>query len=199
MVSPQDSTFIAGTYILQAAASDSGGVDEVEFLVDDGPVGIGTIGTSVYELSWSSAALPAGTWHSLYARATDVTGNVGYSDTVRVAVTGARELDVFHGTFPVQAGHYVWLVFDGASGDSLVGDARVSGTGSLSDFFWCDSTNFVLFQNNQAFTALDRQQNLTTVSVAAAVPAAGNYSIVFNNGSTSPRTLWARFVLRRRS
>ena len=116
-----------------------------------------------------------------------------------MAVTGARELDVFHGAFTVQAGHYVWLVFDGTTGDSVVGDARVSGTGSLTDFFWCDSTNFELFRSGQGFTALDRQQNQTGVSVAAAVPSAGNYSVVFSNGGTGPRTIWARFVLRRRS
>lgn len=199
MVSPQDSTFVAGTITLKAAASDSGGINQVQFVVDGASVGTGSAGVSGYELSWSSTVLPAGTWHSLYAQATDLTGNVGYSDTVRVAVTGARELDVFHGTFKVSAGHYVWLVLDGLAGDSLVGDARVSGTGTLTDFFWCDSTNFELFRNGQGFTALDRQQNQTDVSVASAVPAPGNYSVVFNNTSTSPRTVWARFVLRRRS
>jgi hypothetical protein len=116
-----------------------------------------------------------------------------------VAVTGAREFDVFHGTFKVAAGQYVWLVFNGTAGDSLVGEARVSNTGALSDFFWCDSANFELFQNSQGFTALDRQQNQTDVSVAAMVPASGNYSIVFENAGTGYRAVWARFVLRRRS
>jgi hypothetical protein len=199
MVTPQDSTFIAGALTLKATAYDSGGIDTVQFVVDGVPVGTGTPGSGGYELYWNSATLPAGTWHSLYARATDLSGNTGYSDTVRVAVTGARELDVFHGTFKVAAGQHVWLVFNGTAGDSLVGEARVSNTGALSDFFWCDSANFELFRNNQGFIALDRQQNQTDVSVAAMVPASGNYSIVFDNAGTGYRAVWARFVLRRRS
>jgi hypothetical protein len=198
MVVPQDSTIVLGTIVLNAAAFDSGGIASVNFLVDDSVVGTGTPDGSNYQMIWSSAALPMNTWHRFYARATDLANNVGYSDTVRAVSAGSRELDVFHGSFSLVTGHYTWVEFDAVVGDSLVGEARISSGSNLTDFFWCDSANFVLFQNQQSFTAFDRQPNQSAVAVSAPVPAAGNYKIVFSNGTSGIKTIWARFVIRRR-
>jgi hypothetical protein len=197
MVFPQDSAFVTGALVLQAAATDSGGISKVEFLVDNDVVGTGALGLNTYELSWNSAALPLNTWHAVSARATDLAGNVGFSDTSHIMAAGAQELDVYHGSFGVPAGYFVWLPFDAIAGDSLLGDVQVANGGTLSDFFWCDSANFVLYRNHQTFTPLDRQQNQTAATVAAAVPTPGNYAIVFGNSAGATRTLWVRFSLRR--
>jgi len=197
MLSPLDSALVGGIVTLRASAFDSSGVSKVEFLIDTGVVGTATLVSGNYELAWNSASFPAGTWHSVHARGTDFASNIGYSDTVQVVVAGATEIDVLHGEFTVPAGNYVWLPFPVASGDSLVGDAWVTNGTTLSDFFWCDSANFVLFQGQQSFTALDRQQNLAVISVASLAPAAGTYDMVFRNTSTAAKTVWARFSLRR--
>ena len=197
MLSPADSALVNGTVTLRASAFDSTGVAKVEFLVDTSLVGTASLVGGNYELAWSSSAFTAGTWHSVYARGTDLAGNVGYSDTVHVVTSGVSEIDVLHGKFTIPAGHYVWIPFPVASGDSLVGDARVTDGTVLSDFFWCDSANFVQFQNHQTFTALDRQQNHATLSVSSLAPAAGTYDMVFDNAATAAKTVWARFSLRR--
>jgi hypothetical protein len=197
MLSPLDSALVSGIITLRASASDSTGVSKVEFLVDTGLVGTATPTGGNYELAWNSSAFPAGSWHSVSARGTDLAGNVGYSDTVQVLTAGAAEIDVLHGELIIPANTYVWLSFVVASGDSLIGDARVTNGTPLSDFFWCDSANFALFQAQQTFTALDRQQNLAMVSVASLAPAAGTYDMVFRNTTTGPKTVWARFSLRR--
>jgi hypothetical protein len=199
MLNPLDSALVNGVVTLRASAFDSTGVSKVEFLVDTSLVGTAVLVSGNYELAWNSSVFPAGTWHLAYARGTDLAGNVGYSDTVQVVTTGVAEIDVLHAEFTVPAGNYVWLTFSVASGDSLIGDARVTNGTTLSDFFWCDSANFALFQSQQNFTALDRQQNVATVSVASLAPVAGTYDMVFGNTSTGAKTVWARFSLRRHS
>jgi hypothetical protein len=197
MLSPLDSALVNGIVTLRASAFDSGGVSKVEFLVDTGLVGTATPVSGNYDLAWNSSVFPPGTWHSVYARGTDMAGNVGYSDTIQVVTAGAAEIDVLHGSFTIPAGNYLWLPFTVVAGDSLVGDARVTNGTVLSDFFWCDSANFTLFQAHQSFTALDRQQNLATINVASLAPAAGTYDMVFSNTTTADKTVWARFSLRR--
>ena len=199
MVTPRDSSILRGTMTLQADATDSSGIRSVEFLVDGDSVGPGVMGSDHYECEWNSTQPAANTWHTISARATDSAGNVGFSDSVRVLVTGSYEFDVSHGMFSVPAQSLVCLPMSPLGGDSLVGDAQVVGPEQISDFFWCDTTNFEFFMRGQSFTCFDRQSQVTAVHVASNVPVTGRYYLVFRNLGAAPAAVWARFVLRRRS
>jgi hypothetical protein len=199
MIAPRDSTVVSGIVTLEASAADTSGVISLQFLVDDSVIGDGTEYGGVYELSWNTAGLNERSAHRVYARAADLYDNVGYSDTSRVTVITAHDIDVYHGEINVPSGQYVGRSFGANEGDSLLGDARVLNGVTLADFFWCDLTNYQEFQRHQSFTALDRQQSVANITVAGRVAATGTYYLVFDNNAGTTRSLWARFLLRRRT
>jgi hypothetical protein len=199
MVSPRDSSLISGSISLKANAIDTGGVKTLEFLVDDAVVGSGAPYGNEYSFNWTTAGLTDFSTHRIYARASDVANNTGYSDTVLVTVLTASDLNVYHGSVSLPAGDYWQVSFRPANGDSLLGDARVAGGGAISDFFWCDSVNFRQFQSGQNFSSYDRQQNQTSVFVTNRVNFDSRGYIVIRNTSSSDREIWVRFRLRRRT
>jgi chitodextrinase len=77
-------TISKGTTVsVTASASDAGGVSSVQFLVDGASAG--TDNSSPYTYSWNTSSLSLGS-HTLQAKATDASGNVGTSSTVTVTV-----------------------------------------------------------------------------------------------------------------
>jgi len=197
MVAPQDSSIVSGQVSLEASAFDSIGVQKVEFLVDGVLSDSGILSGANYTSTWNTAGLAEHSEHTISARASDLSGNIGYSDTVYVTV-GVRDIDILHSSFTVGAHQYRYVPFTAAAGDSVLGDFRVLNSARLPDFFWCDAANLSLFQQGQAFTAFDRQQNAANGTVANQAGGAGQYYLVFNNTATASRSIWARFLLRKR-
>jgi len=73
-----------GTVSLSANASDTVGIDHVDFLVDGNVVG--TVKSAPYTFAWNSATVPDGS-HAITARAVDLAGNATTSSPVTVTVT----------------------------------------------------------------------------------------------------------------
>jgi hypothetical protein len=198
IVTPRDGSYVSGSVTLAASASDSSGVKSLQFYVDNSLLGDGVPNGSVYSCAWNTDGLALNSQHTIYARAVDSSDNTGYSDTVTVTVAAGHDFSIYSGSFTAQAGYYTYIWFNASANDSILGDARSTSSSTLTDFFWCDSVNFVQFQNKQSFTALDRQQNQTQVSVSNIIPATGKYYLVFQQSSSSPDlVLWVRFLLRR--
>src|SRR5204863_2208510 len=72
---------------LAASATDAGGVDAVQFLIDGVAIG-NPIRTSPYSLTFASAQLPNGS-HSVTAYASDTAGNIGTAASVDVTFNNA--------------------------------------------------------------------------------------------------------------
>jgi subtilisin family serine protease len=69
---PLPGTLLSGTAELAATASDTSGIDRVDFLIDG--VELGSDTTAPYSFSWNTAASPDGT-HDVLAIAVDALGN----------------------------------------------------------------------------------------------------------------------------
>jgi len=198
---PLDSALVGGTVSIQAHATDSSGVSKVEFFLDTVLLGAGSLMGSAddYEYTWNTSGLPLLSTHSIYVRATDIYDNAGYSDTTHVTITAANDIDILHGAVELPPHDTGFARFSAQAGDSLLGDARLLYGGTLTDFFWCDSLSFYNYRHQQNFTPHDRRQNQSDIAVASPVTVAGKYYVVFQNGTSSTRTLWVRFLLRKKS
>jgi len=109
LTSPAPGTFLRGTALLAATASDNLGGAKVEFL--DGTAVLGTDTTAPYELSWDTLGVPDGA-RTLTVRALDGAGNVRVSAGVTVtvdntapvtAVSAPTEGALLRGVVPVSA------------------------------------------------------------------------------------------------
>ena len=194
LTSPADSAGVNGVVTIAATATDSGGMDYVNFYVDNTLVGTDT--SSPYSASWDASGLAERTWHSVYCIARDLAGNRGYSDTIQVEITGVGQTSVFHGEVEVIRGTASSIPFDAAASDTLSGEVQVVTGGTLTQFVWLDQENYQKFVNAQSYTALFEQKNFTQVSLTQAVPAAGRYYLAFANGGTATVKCWVRFVLK---
>ena len=81
VTAPADGATVSGTTTISADAADAGGVNRVEFLVDNALVGTDT--TAPYSIAWDSTTVANGT-RTVSARAFDATGN---QSTAAVTVT----------------------------------------------------------------------------------------------------------------
>ncbi|NLH08510.1 MAG: S8 family serine peptidase [Chloroflexi bacterium] len=86
ITSPVDGATVSGAITLAAEASDTDGIAQVEFFVDDASVGIDADGSDGWGVGWDSAAVPDGP-HTIRAIATDTTGE---SSEASVSVTVAN-------------------------------------------------------------------------------------------------------------
>jgi hypothetical protein len=87
ITSPTDGATVSGNVSITANASDNFGVSKVDFYRDSGVL-IGTDTSGPYAINWDSATVSAGS-HTLYAIATDGTGNTGTSPSVVVTVSAS--------------------------------------------------------------------------------------------------------------
>lgn len=190
--SPADSSYVSGTVLLQVEAVDSIGVAAVGFYVDGSPVGTDSV--QPFSAGWDTGSLPDRSWHRLWAIATDLAGNEGYSETLAVQVLQGGQRSIYHGTMEIPTGYYQSERFEAQSGDTLVGDLRVQ-SGNLSRFIWLDAANFQEFQNGRSYTSINEVTAVSEHSLRQAVPAAGPQYVVFLNTEGSNRIVWARFTL----
>jgi chitodextrinase len=75
---------VSGQVTLSASAQDDVGVTKVDFLVD-GEV-LASVSQAPYTTNWDTTILPAGSTHTLSAKAHDAAGNIGSSASVSVRV-----------------------------------------------------------------------------------------------------------------
>jgi hypothetical protein len=87
---PWDGATVSGATTLSAVASDDGGVDFVEFLLDGSRLGRDT--SSLYSVDWDSCEATDGS-HSLSIEAWDTAGN-SVSDSVSFTVVQPLEVDL---------------------------------------------------------------------------------------------------------
>jgi hypothetical protein len=193
ITSPADSGLVNGLVSIAATATDSIGVERVEFYADGTLVG--TDSSSPYAGSWDASGQAERSWHSLSCIAYDAAQNKGYSDTVAVEIVGVGQTSVYHGELDV-AGHGQEAVqFDAQAGDTLAGDVQVASGGALSSFMWLDDDNYQKYIGGQAYTALFQRDAFAQMSLRQAVPAAGSYYLLFVNAGNAVVKCWARFVL----
>ena len=88
ITSPASGAVLTGTVTLAADASDDGGIDHVDFLVDAQLVGTDT--TSPYTFDWDSSTVGSG-GHSITARAVDGANNATTSAAVPVTVGNSSD------------------------------------------------------------------------------------------------------------
>jgi hypothetical protein len=190
---PADSAAVNGVVQIVATASDSVGVERVEFYAD-GTI-VGTDSSVPYSTSWDASSLAEGSWHSVSCIAYDLDQNKGYSDTVLVVIAAAGQRSVYHGELDISAGTRQALRFDARAADTLAGDVQVVSAGALSSFMWLDDANYQKYLASQTYTALFRQDGFQQMSVRQPVPAGGSYYLVFANSGGSALKCWVRFVL----
>ena len=193
LTSPADSAKVNGIVPMAAAASDSVGVELVEFYADGSLVG--TDSSSPYSASWDASGEAEGSWHSLSCVARDLAGNKGYSDTAAVEIAGVGQRSVYHGELEVPARSRAAVSFDAEVGDTLAGDVQVVSGGTLSSFMWLDDDNYQKYVANQAYTVLFQRDSFSQMSMSQEVPAAGKFYLVFVNAGDATVKCWARFVL----
>jgi hypothetical protein len=193
ITSPADSGLVNGLVSIAATATDSFGVERVEFYADGTLVG--TDSSSPYAGTWDASGQAERSRHTLSCIAYDLAQNKGYSDTVTVEIVGVGQTSVYHGELDVAAHGREAVQFDAQVGDTLAGDAQVASGGALSSFMWLDNDNYQKYVVNQAYTALFQRDTFAQMSMRQAVPAAGSYHIVFVNAGNAIVTCWARFVL----
>jgi len=193
ITSPADSTTVNGVVQIAATASDSIGVERVEFYADGAIVSADS--SLPYSASWDASSLAEGSWHSFSCIAYDAAQNKGYSDTVAVEIAGIGQTSVYHGEIDVPARGRDAVWFNAHIGDTLAGDVQVVSGGTLSSFIWLDSDNYQKYIANQTYTALFKQDNFSQMSMRQAVASAGKFYLVFVNAGNSVVNCWARFVL----
>ncbi len=88
ITSPLNNATVSGTVNINADASDNVGVQFVEFFLDGAKLQNSTDYSAPYVYQWDASALPAGSGHSLYARAVDTSGNPQNSATITVTIAG---------------------------------------------------------------------------------------------------------------
>lgn len=90
MQSFEDTTTVSGTYTIGCSASDDVEMDLVELYIDLFGSGI-TDNTIPYSFDWDTFTWPNGTYHSIFVRGWDKSGNFADSDTVIVYIDNLTE------------------------------------------------------------------------------------------------------------
>jgi len=193
ITSPTDSALVNGVVPLAATASDSIGVDRVEFYADG--LLVSSDSFSPYAANWDVSGFTEGTWHSVSGIAYDLSGNKGYSDTVAVEIAALGPRSVYHGELDVQATGREVVSFEANLGDTLNGDVQIVAGGTLSTFLWLDKDNYQKYIANQSYTALFRQESFSQMSMRQAAATSGKFYLVFANAGSSEVKCWVRFVL----
>ena len=85
ITNPADNATLTATIIIKVSATDDDAVEKVSFFVDGDSIGVST--TSPFEFEWRVAFWADGNAHSIFAKATDKSGNVGTSDVISVTIS----------------------------------------------------------------------------------------------------------------
>ena len=84
MTAPAQGTFVGASVNVAATATDTVGVQSVQFLLDGSPLGVPDTATP-FAMTWTTAGASAGL-HTLAARATDAAGNQATSTGISVTI-----------------------------------------------------------------------------------------------------------------
>lgn len=193
IIQPTDSSSVSGVVLVRAEATDSSGIDEVEFYVDG--VLLAVDDSYPYETSWNTEGLESGSWHRLQCRAKDIFGNEGSSNIVHVQIAEASGRSIFHGRFKLPTGYYWPVPFAAAAGDTLAGEFRIAGTGVLSRFLWLTAEQYRAFAEGRSYSPLLQENNRTELMVRALVARSDSFYLVFMNTSGAQIDCWVRFSL----
>ena len=120
LTSPMPGTYLRGTALLEATASDSVGVSKVEFY--RGAALLGTDTTAPYEVSWNTLGAADGA-HTLTAKAFDGIGNERNSTGVQVTVDNTAPVTAV--SAPAQGALVRGIVPISATASDAVGVERV--------------------------------------------------------------------------
>ncbi len=186
IVNPVAGATVSGTRQVSATASDNVAVASVQFYLDGKPLGA-PVNAPPYAVSWNTAEASNGA-HTLTAKATDTSGNVGTSTPVSVTVQNPAEespcfvVDVTvsvngHGTATTQSfttAEGGEQLFAFVSSDGPAGAAKQSATVTGAGLTW----KLVKRANSQSgdaeiwtATAANQLNNVTVTST----PKAGGY------------------------
>jgi len=86
IISPITGAEVFESVAIQVNASDNDLVEKVEFHIDDQYIAEADDETEPYEYVWDVSSLDAGTNHTIFARAFDVSGNSANSTTIAVII-----------------------------------------------------------------------------------------------------------------
>lgn len=193
VTAPTNGSTVAGgsTTTVTATATDNDVVASVDFYIDGAKVGTDT--TSPYTYSWNTAGLTLGT-HTIQAKATDASGNVGSSTTISVNVTDQTPPTVSV-TAPANG-----TALKGTTTLSATASDNAGGAGMAKVEFYVDGalvgtdTTSPYSINWDTTTATNASHTITAKAYDAASPAntatsAGVSVTVDNSPPTTPGNL----------
>ncbi|TFB12448.1 hypothetical protein E3V33_05460 [Candidatus Marinimicrobia bacterium MT.SAG.4] len=85
ITNPADNATLTATIIIKVSATDDDAVEKVSFFVDGDSIGVSNI--LPFDFEWKVAFWADGNAHSLLAKATDKSGNVGTSNIISVTIS----------------------------------------------------------------------------------------------------------------
>ncbi len=173
LTTPAPGSFLRGSVVLQATASDTVGVAKVEFYV--GQTLVGTDSTSPYAVSWNTQGVVDGA-QTLTVKAFDMAGNVHGSAEVGVTVDNTAPVTAFNA--PAQDAHLRGTVLVRATASDTFGVERVEfhagttllGTDSTSphELSW-DTQGLADGAQTLTVKAFDKAGNVATSEVGVTV------------------------------
>jgi|GEM_PF-318826 len=110
IVNPTNGATVRGLVTVTAEAQDNVAVSKVEFYIDGTKVGEDT--SEPYQYNWDTVGLTNDSTHTIQAKAYDIIGNPGQSDTVavrvvnnipQVTIINPTDGETLHGTVTIQA------------------------------------------------------------------------------------------------
>ena len=110
IVNPTNGSTVTGLVTVTAEAQDNVGVSKVEFYIDETKVAEDT--SEPYQYNWDTIGLTNDSTHTIQAKAYDIIGNPGQSNTVavrvvnnipQVRIVSPTDGETLHGTVTIQA------------------------------------------------------------------------------------------------
>lgn len=144
LTNPISGQLISDDLHISAVASDDVGIERVEFFVDDYLVRTHT--QAPWEHHWTTMEYMDGRSHIFYAKAYDLSGNSGLSDTISVSSFSGWVIDIDYNAYlTIQIDDQLWMAENLRVHRYQNGDPILSG---LNDSLW-EATSFGAFSENQ--------------------------------------------------
>ena len=181
-------TIPSGSYAVKATATDGGGIDKVEFIIDASLRGTVTTATAdTYTYAWDNTGEPVGSFHTLKAKAWDKAGNSNTS-TVYATIAGVDTGGSHHfGNINTAT---VWLA--ALSPHYVDSDVFVDHGATLTIASGCEvrfaqnARLYCGFLGPGRIIAQGRADSLITFTSAAATPVPGDWrGVAFFSLATS--------------
>jgi len=145
LTNPISDQLISDDIHMSALTNDDVGIERVEFFVDDYLVR--TLTHEPWEYQWTTVEYMDGQSHVFYAKAYDLAGNSGSSDTISVSSFSGWVYDIEGKAYlTIQIGDQLWMAENLSVSKYQNGDSVLSG---LNDSLWA-STSFGSLSENQS-------------------------------------------------